>query len=358
MARILIADRDPLVRGLLTYILKSCGYLVDLAEDGPAAVQTAIAIKPDLIITNVEGSRVEGFEHIRGFRKSSKLPPNTPILVFSTEASREAVTRSIETGANDFVSKRDLDVDLLLSKIAHHLGESAPAVPKAAAASPEDILSEAANAQGTARQSGTGQATPSKGAKSSADPNASASEAPKGEAPASEESAPADEAREENGAHFTMPDPDAIAEFLSGMLGKDVTVTEVKAHDFEKFKHTCKAIYVKDDDSVASLSISNFELAAFSGAALSLIPVDVAKQCVKKGKLEEELWENFEEVVNVGASLLNVPGADHVRLDGAFASPDAPDENANFLLTDHKGRRDYEFDIPDYGIGKMTWLSI
>ncbi len=58
--RILVVDDEPSARTVLTRLLESAGYDVDVAEDGVAALAIAAEHPPDAVITDVKMPRMDG----------------------------------------------------------------------------------------------------------------------------------------------------------------------------------------------------------------------------------------------------------------------------------------------------------
>ncbi len=80
MARLLVIDDEPQVRGMLKIALEQKGYEVVLAEDGNAGL-AAIRDQPiDLVITDLIMPEKEGIETIIELRKGY---PAVPIIAMS-----------------------------------------------------------------------------------------------------------------------------------------------------------------------------------------------------------------------------------------------------------------------------------
>jgi len=58
--KILVADDDPEVRSLVTDVLTELGYEVVVVEDGAALYRTAPAMKPDLILSDLDMPGLSG----------------------------------------------------------------------------------------------------------------------------------------------------------------------------------------------------------------------------------------------------------------------------------------------------------
>jgi two-component system response regulator RegX3 len=99
--RILIVDDEPsLVRGL-SYALEREGYEIDVATDGEAAVDKALADSFDLIILDLMLPRLSGTEACRRIRAASDVPI---IMLTARDAERDLVN-GLEVGADDYVTK-------------------------------------------------------------------------------------------------------------------------------------------------------------------------------------------------------------------------------------------------------------
>jgi sigma-B regulation protein RsbU (phosphoserine phosphatase) len=103
-SKILVVDDEASVRDFLRQILTEQGYAVSLAEDGVSGLETALREKPDLIILDLRMPKMDGVEMCRQVRASPAIS-NCQILVLTSLNLRDQLERSIEAGADDFVSK-------------------------------------------------------------------------------------------------------------------------------------------------------------------------------------------------------------------------------------------------------------
>lgn len=103
MARILIADEHPMTRLAVRLLLKEQLHsIVGEARDGLEALSLAASLTPDLLIIDLDLSRVTGLDVISHLRARGV---QQPILGFSTQDSRHFVSRFLQVGASGFVSK-------------------------------------------------------------------------------------------------------------------------------------------------------------------------------------------------------------------------------------------------------------
>lgn len=107
MGQILIVDDSTMVRKFYTYILASFGYQICEAEDGYVALEILLsggAEKFDLVITDINMPRMDGFELITEMRKKTGYE-KIPILIVTTQDHECDVQRGLTLGANLYFIK-------------------------------------------------------------------------------------------------------------------------------------------------------------------------------------------------------------------------------------------------------------
>lgn len=102
--RILTVDDSPSMRMLLRAALTEQGFTVFEAEDGVDALEKQEAATPDLVITDINMPRMDGFGLIEALR-SGDIQAGLPILVLTTEASDEKKARARSAGATGWIVK-------------------------------------------------------------------------------------------------------------------------------------------------------------------------------------------------------------------------------------------------------------
>jgi len=113
---ILVAEDSITSRSLLKNILGSAGYAVTTAVDGMDAYTALKTADFDLVVSDVEMPRMDGFDltaRIRADRQLAELPV---VLVTALE-SREHRERGIDVGANAYIVKSSFDQSNLLEII-------------------------------------------------------------------------------------------------------------------------------------------------------------------------------------------------------------------------------------------------
>jgi DNA-binding response OmpR family regulator len=112
--RILVIDDDKETRELLRMALEQRGYQVMVAEDGVRGYDTALFMKPDLIVTDIQMPGADGVHVVRRVRDTASLE-STPIIVTTTFGTGTA-TFSLQLGANAFEPK-PINPESLLSTV-------------------------------------------------------------------------------------------------------------------------------------------------------------------------------------------------------------------------------------------------
>jgi two-component system chemotaxis sensor kinase CheA len=114
--RVLVAEDSITSRMLLKGMLESAGYLVKTAVDGLEALTLLRSEAFDVLVSDVEMPRLNGFDlpaRLRADRHLSELP----VVLVTALASREDRERGIEVGANAYLVKSDLDQSNLLEAL-------------------------------------------------------------------------------------------------------------------------------------------------------------------------------------------------------------------------------------------------
>jgi two-component system response regulator HydG len=119
--RILVVDDEPGARVGLEKLLKQDGYLVDAADNGETALESASARPPDVVVTDLKMPKVDGLELLRRLREQDA---NMPVIVATAFGDVTTAVNAMRAGAADFVTK-PIDFDALLVAIERALERSA-----------------------------------------------------------------------------------------------------------------------------------------------------------------------------------------------------------------------------------------
>ncbi len=102
--KILIVEDNDDNRELVVKVLKNKGYAVVEAADGEAAVERAIAEKPDLILLDISLPKLDGYEvakRLKGMEEFQEIP----IVAFTAHAMKGDREKVIVAGFEGYISK-------------------------------------------------------------------------------------------------------------------------------------------------------------------------------------------------------------------------------------------------------------
>ena len=102
--RILTVDDSASMRALLFHALASYSFEVVQAEDGIEALEWLENNEVDVVITDINMPRLDGFGLIEQLRAGTRHH-DKPILVLSTENSDEKKQRARQAGATGWIVK-------------------------------------------------------------------------------------------------------------------------------------------------------------------------------------------------------------------------------------------------------------
>jgi two-component system chemotaxis sensor kinase CheA len=114
--KILVADDSITSRTLLKNILETAGYNVTTAIDGTDAFTRARGDEFDLVVSDVDMPRMNGFELVLKIRNDKKLS-ELPVVLITALGSPEDRERGIEAGADAYIIKSSFDQTNLLEII-------------------------------------------------------------------------------------------------------------------------------------------------------------------------------------------------------------------------------------------------
>lgn len=101
---ILAVDDSRTIREMLRMALTNAGFDVELAEDGVHGLEVIQGMQPDVVITDINMPRMDGFGFIEGVRESDDHL-GVPILVLTTESAPELKARARNAGATGWIVK-------------------------------------------------------------------------------------------------------------------------------------------------------------------------------------------------------------------------------------------------------------
>jgi Tfp pilus assembly pilus retraction ATPase PilT/CheY-like chemotaxis protein len=114
--RVMVAEDNDLMRMLLKKFLEDAGFEAVLAADGEEAL-TAIAsgTQPDILVSDLNMPRMNGFELVKGVRESLGIK-DMPILILTTNNTNKSQELAFRMGADDYICK-PFNAPLFISRI-------------------------------------------------------------------------------------------------------------------------------------------------------------------------------------------------------------------------------------------------
>lgn len=103
MRRVLIVDDIPFIRSVISDILIEADYTVaGEASDGAQALAMYKAIKPDIVLLDINMPVMDGLEALKRIMQHNK---NAIVIMCSSLGDQESIVKAISLGAKDFVVK-------------------------------------------------------------------------------------------------------------------------------------------------------------------------------------------------------------------------------------------------------------
>jgi two-component system chemotaxis sensor kinase CheA len=119
--RLIVADDSITTRTLEQSVLEAAGYEVLTAPDGAEAWRLLQERGADLVVSDVEMPRMDGFALCQSIRASDRFRQLPLILVTALESAADRA-RGLEVGASAYLAKSSFDQETLLETIRQLVG--------------------------------------------------------------------------------------------------------------------------------------------------------------------------------------------------------------------------------------------
>jgi DNA-binding response OmpR family regulator len=126
--RVLVVEDDPTVREVVGTYLEAAGFIVDMATDGFAALDTIARQAPDLVVLDRMLPGIDGAEVCRRIRQNDDIP----VILLTALGAPEDRVGGLEAGADDYVTKPFSPRELVLrvqAVLRRSLSDYAPEAP-------------------------------------------------------------------------------------------------------------------------------------------------------------------------------------------------------------------------------------
>jgi len=117
---VLIADDDELLCELLRFKLEAAGFRLTIVSDGAAALESATATVPDMVILDSMMPIVTGPEVLRALKASDRTAA-VPVIMLTARKGEADIVEALRGGAVDYLTKPFLPEELV-ARIAAVLG--------------------------------------------------------------------------------------------------------------------------------------------------------------------------------------------------------------------------------------------
>jgi len=114
--RILVVDDSMTVREWECRTLLQAGYEVDTALDGMEAWNAIRIGRYDLVMTDIDMPRMNGIELLQAIKKNARLQ-HLPVMIVSYKEGESNRIKSLEAGANDYLTKSSLHEGRLVDAV-------------------------------------------------------------------------------------------------------------------------------------------------------------------------------------------------------------------------------------------------
>jgi DNA-binding response OmpR family regulator len=104
MARIVVLEDDASTRRLITAVLKKAGHEVTDVDNGAEGLLIVLAEQPDLVVSDVEMPKMNGFEVLQQIRQDVETA-QTPVILLTSRSSQADIAQGLSDGANDYITK-------------------------------------------------------------------------------------------------------------------------------------------------------------------------------------------------------------------------------------------------------------
>jgi DNA-binding response OmpR family regulator len=119
-AKVLVVDDEPDIVSTVKYRLEFCEFEVITATNGKEGLEKAATEKPDIILLDISMPVMNGHETLERLKNNPELK-DIPVIMFTAFSDAKDVTKAVELGVTDYVTK-PFDYADLMAKITNILG--------------------------------------------------------------------------------------------------------------------------------------------------------------------------------------------------------------------------------------------
>jgi two-component system chemotaxis response regulator CheY len=101
---VMVVDDSDSIRKFVMFALRARGFTVVLAQDGLEALEKLAQASVDLVITDLNMPKLDGYSLVRAIRDDRELAA-LPIIILSSLSGDEDVQEGLRLGANAYLVK-------------------------------------------------------------------------------------------------------------------------------------------------------------------------------------------------------------------------------------------------------------
>ncbi len=121
--RILVVDDSITVREMERKLLRNMGYEVEIAVDGAEGWNVIRSSHFDLVISDIDMPRMNGFEFVGNIKRHDDLK-SIPVIIISYKDREEDRMRGLELGADYYLTKSSFEDNTFLDAVIDLIGDS------------------------------------------------------------------------------------------------------------------------------------------------------------------------------------------------------------------------------------------
>ncbi|MGH2370249.1 MAG: response regulator, partial [Chloroflexota bacterium] len=102
--KVLVVDDSPTIRKLVVRTLQDLGWTAAEAKDGAEALESIRKNRPDVVISDVEMPRLDGYGLLAALRSRPETAA-LPVIMLTSRTAERHRHRAVELGANGYLTK-------------------------------------------------------------------------------------------------------------------------------------------------------------------------------------------------------------------------------------------------------------
>ncbi|CAM5292402.1 DNA-binding response OmpR family regulator [Aquamicrobium terrae] len=124
MTDILIVEDEPAILDSLEFILTRCGWSVDVARDGEAALEAALRIRPRMVLLDIMLPKRGGLDVLKALRATEAMAA-TSVVILTARGQQYDRQAALDLKADGFITKPYANGDVV--NAVRRILESQPA---------------------------------------------------------------------------------------------------------------------------------------------------------------------------------------------------------------------------------------